>query len=291
MNKNRVYPQYMVWAPLIIFFIFFVIPSTVGYLYAFTDWSSTRSKFSDLSFMGFQNIQDMLVNRKIPVALVNTFIYALAKTIVVTILGLALAYILNREIKGKNLLRAVYFMPAVLCTLVVGLVFKAIFQTRGGTANEILAAFGMKPIQWLGSRWTAVFAISFAEIWRNVGYGMVITLAGMQSVSSDYLEAASIDGANAWQVYRHVTLPLIMPTVNVNILFSLIYGLKMFDLIFVMTGGGPGISTESFGTLMMNEMGAGRYANSVAINLIFTIILIAVAVLYQRYSRRWEQTI
>ncbi len=291
MNKNRVYPQYMVWAPLIIFFIFFVIPSTVGYLYAFTDWSSTRSKFSDLSFMGFQNIQDMLVNRKIPVALVNTFIYALAKTIVVTILGLALAYILNREIKGKNLLRAVYFMPAVLCTLVVGLVFKAIFQTRGGTANEILAAFGMKPIQWLGSRWTAVFAISFAEIWRNVGYGMVITLAGMQSVSADYLEAASIDGANAWQVYRHVTLPLIMPTVNVNILFSLIYGLKMFDLIFVMTGGGPGISTESFGTLMMNEMGAGRYANSVAINLIFTIILIAVAMLYQRYSRRWEQTI
>ena len=120
---------------------------------------------------------------------------------------------------------------------------------------------------------------------------MVISLAGMQSVSSDYIEAAKIDGASEWQCYINITLPLIMPTVNVNILFSLIYGLKMFDLIYVMTGGGPGGSTESFGTLMLNEMGAGRYATSVAVNLIFTVILVAVAVLYKKFSERWEQAV
>ena len=279
MNRNKVYPKYMVWAPLIIFCIFFVVPSTVGYFYAFTDWSATRAKFSDISFVGISNIREMLVNRNVPIALVNTFIYAIAKTVIVTVLGLWLAYILNREIRGKNALRAIYFLPSVLATLVVGLIFSAVFQTRGGAANSLLELFGMSRVQWFGSRWTGVFAISFAEVWRNVGYAMVISLAGMQSVSADYMEAASIDGATNWQVYWHVTLPLIMPTVNVNILFSLIY---------VMTGGGPGNSTESFGTLMMNEMGAGRYANSVAVNLIFTIILVIVAIAYKKFSQRWE---
>ncbi|WP_297301783.1 sugar ABC transporter permease [uncultured Oscillibacter sp.] len=291
MNKNKVYPKYMVFLPLVIFVIFFVIPSTFGYLYAFTDWSATRSGFSDIHFTGVQNLIDMITNRKVPVALGNTFIYAIIKTFVVTILGLALAYILNREIKSKNALRTLYFLPAVLSPLVVGLIFSAVFQTRGGTANEILKLFGADTVQWLGSRWTGVFAISFAEVWRNVGYAMVISLAGMQSVSSDYIEAAKIDGASEWQCYINITLPLIMPTVNVNILFSLIYGLKMFDLIYVMTGGGPGGSTESFGTLMLNEMGAGRYATSVAVNLIFTVILVAVAVLYKKFSERWEQAV
>ena len=291
MNKNKVYPKYMVFLPLVIFVIFFVIPSTFGYLYAFTDWSATRSGFSDITFTGFQNLIDMITNRKVPVALGNTFIYAIIKTFVVTILGLALAYILNREIRSKNALRTLYFLPAVLSPLVVGLIFSAVFQTRGATANEILKLLGADTVQWLGSRWTGVFAISFAEVWRNVGYAMVISLAGMQSVSSDYIEAAKIDGASEWQCYINITLPLIMPTVNVNILFSLIYGLKMFDLIYVMTGGGPGGSTESFGTLMLNEMGAGRYATSVAVNLIFTVILVAVAVLYKKFSERWEQAV
>ena len=291
MNRDRVYPKYMVWAPLIIFAVFFVIPSTIGYLYAFTNWSSTRSRFSDINFVGLTNILEMLYNRRVPIALGNTFIYAIAKTGAVTVIGLMLAYILNRDIRSKNLLRAIYFLPAVLSTLVVGLIFKAVFQTRGGTVNSILLALGYKPVQWLGSRWIGVFSICFAEIWRNVGYAMVISLAGMQSVSHDYLEAAAIDGAGAWQVYKNVTLPLIMPTVNVNILFSLIYGLKMFDLIYVMTGGGPGGTTESFGTLMMNEMGSGRYANSVAVNLIFTVLLVVVAILYKKLSKRWENIV
>ena len=112
---------------------------------------------------------------------------------------------------------------------------------------------GIANIQWLGQRGTAVFAICVAEVWRNVGYAIIITLAGLQSVSSDYLEAGKLDGASEWQLFRHITLPLIMPTVNVNILFSLIYGLKMFDLIYVMTGGGPGTATELMATYMYKE--------------------------------------
>lgn len=285
MDPKKIYPKYMLIIPVLVFAIFFVIPSTVGYLYAFTDWNSY---VHEVSFVGFKNIIEVFNDRTVPVALVNTIIFAGVKTVIVTVLGFLFALILNRQLKTRNAIRTVYFIPAIFSALVVGLIFSALFQTRNGTINMVVQALGMDKVQWLGSRWTAVFAISIAEIWRNLGYGIVITLAGLQSVSQEYIEAAKIDGASGWALLKNITLPLIMPTVNVNILFSLIYGLKMFDLVYVMTGGGPGHDTETFGTLMMNEMSSGRYAQSVAINLVFTIILAAVAVLYQRFSEKWE---
>ncbi|MFV0527459.1 MAG: carbohydrate ABC transporter permease [Lachnospiraceae bacterium] len=286
MDRKKIYPLYLISISAVIFIVFFVIPSTVGYVYAFTNWSAART--TALKFVGLDNIIEMVQNRKLPIAFVNTLIYAFAKTVVVTILGFVFAYILNRKIRSRIALRTVYFVPAIFSALVVGLIFTALFQTRNGTINTILEVFGIDRIQWLGTRWKAIFSISVAEIWRNVGYAIIISLAGMQSVSSDYLEAAKIDGASEWQIFKNITLPLIMPTVNVNILFSLIYGLKMFDLIYIMTAGGPGSSTESFGTLMMNEMSSGRYAQSVAVNLIFTILLVAISILYQKFSSKWE---
>ena len=286
MNRKKIYPLYLALIPAVVFFIFFIVPSTVGYYYAFTNWSAART--TNLKFVGFENIMSVLTSTKVPVAFVNTLIYAGVKTITVTLLGFVFAYILNREIKTRTALRTVYFIPSIFSCLVVGLIFSAVFQTRHGTINNILNLMGIANIQWLGKRGTAVFAICVAEVWRNVGYAIIITRAGLQSVSSDYLEAGKLDGASEWQLFRHITLPLIMPTVNVNILFSLIYGLKMFDLIYVMTGGGPGNATESFGTLMMNEMSAGRYSQSVAVNLVFTVLLVIVSVVYQKFSSRWE---
>lgn len=286
MNRKKIYPLYLAAIPALIFIVFFLLPSTVGYYYAFTNWSAART--TDLKFVGLENVISVIQNTKIPKAFVNTLIYAGVKTVLVTVLGFVFAYILNREIKSRTALRTIYFIPAIFSCLVVGLIFSAVFQTRHGTLNNILNVFGIANVQWLGTRGTAVFSICTAEVWRNVGYAIIITLAGLQSVSADYLEAAKLDGASEWQIFRHVTLPLIMPTVNVNILFSLIYGLKMFDLIYVMTGGGPGNDTESFGTLMMNEMSAGRYAQSVAVNLVFTVILVIVALAYQKFSSKWE---
>ena len=286
MNRKKIYPLYLTIIPATVFILFFIIPSTIGYIYAFTNWSAART--TGLKFVGLSNILSVIQNSKLPVAFVNTLIYAGAKTVVVTLFGFIFAYILNRKIRTRTALRTVYFIPAVFSSLVVGLIFSTFFQTRHGTLNNLLNIFGLESVQWLGSRWTAVFSICVAEIWRNVGYAIIITLAGMQAVSSDYMEAGKLDGASEWQLFRHVTLPLIMPTVNVNILFSLIYGLKMFDLIYVMTGGGPGSATESFGTLMMNEMSAGRYAQSVAVNFVFTILLVLVSFLYQKLSSRWE---
>lgn len=227
-------------------------------------------------------------NKSISKAFVNTLIFAGVKTVIVTILGFVFAVPLNRKFRGTNLLRTIYFVPAIFSSLVVGLIFNAIFDSRHGIANSILIFIGQEDLikPWLGSLWPGIFAICFAEVWRNIGYAVVITLAGLQSVNPEYVEAAKVDGATGWQMFKKITLPLIMPSININILFSLIYGLKMFDLVYVMTGGGH--DTETFGTLMMNEMSAGRFSQSVAINLMFTLILVFVAIVYQKTSERWE---
>ncbi|MDO4276380.1 MAG: sugar ABC transporter permease [Eubacteriales bacterium] len=288
MNRKKMYPAYMMVIPLLVFGVFFLLPSTVGFGYAFTDWSAYNTK---LSFTGLSNFLDILQERTLTTAFVNTLIFAGVKTVVVTVLGFVFAMPLNkRMMKSTNLLRTVYFLPSVLSTLVVGLIFNAVFESRHGIMNGILMGTGLENLiqPWLGERWPAVFSICVAEVWRNIGYAVVITLAGLQSVNSDYIEAAKVDGASGFQLFRKITLPLIMPSVNVNILFSLIYGLKMFDLVYVMTGGGPGHDTETFGTLMMNEMASGRFSHSVAINMVFTVILVIVAILFQKYSERCE---
>lgn len=278
----------MMIIPLIVFVVFFVLPSTIGYFFAFTNWSSY---VSDWEFVGFKNFIEVITDKTVPTAFVNTLIFAGAKTIIVTVLGFVFALMLNRKIRTTTAIRTIYFIPAIFSSLVVGLIFNALFEARNGTINTLLKDFNLVDgsIQWLGFRWSAVFVIAVAEIWRNLGYAIVITIAGLQSVPSEYLEAARVDGASGFRLFKDIILPLIMPTVNVNILFSLIYGLKMFDLVYVMTGGGPGHDTETFGTLMMNEWASGRYSHSVAINLIFTIILVIVAIGYQRMSSKWER--
>lgn len=287
MNRNKIYPTYMMALPIAVFTLFFLIPSTVGFVYAFTDWSSY---VSNPSFAGIKNFVSIIQERSLSKAVLNTVIFAGVKTLLVTLLGFVFAIPMDRALKSRDALRTVYYIPAIFSTLVVGLIFNALFDSRHGTVNAILTGLGLEGWirPWLGSRWPAVFAISFAEVWRNIGYALVITLAGLQSINHDLVEAATVDGANGWKLFLHVKLPLIMPSVNVNILFSLIYGLKMFDLVYVMTGGGPGHDTETFGTLMVNEMANGRFAASVAVNLVFTVVLVLVTVGYQKFSSRWE---
>ena len=273
--------------PLIVFTIFFLIPSTIGYLYAFTDWNPYVEK---IKFVGFENFIEIFQNRSLSTAFVNTVVIAVVKTVFVTVIGVGIALLLNRGFRTNKALRTVYFMPAIFSALIVGLIFSGLFDTQNGVINQVLGTIGVKDaqIEWLGSRWPALTVVNAAEIWRSAGYGVVITLAALQSIPADYLEAAKMDGANGWQRFRHIILPMIMPAVNVNILFSLIYGLKMFDLILILTGGGPGHETESFGTLILSEMSRDRYSQSVSINLIFSIMLVIVAILFQKYSKKWE---
>ena len=287
LDVRKTYPNYMMFIPLVVFIIFFLLPSTIGYVYAFTDWNPYVAK---VSFVGLANFIEIIKNKTLSIAFINTIIFAIVKTVVVTVLGISIAIALNKKLRTTSALRTIYFFPAVLSALVVGLIFAALFDANNGLVNKILESLGLInwTQEWLGRRVPALIVINLAEIWRSLGYGIVITLAALQSIPSDYLESAKVDGSTGWQTFKWITLPLIMPAVNVNILFSLIYGLKMFDLVLILTRGGPGHDTETFGTLILSEMARDRYAQSVTVNLVFTIFLVIVAFAYQKLSKKLE---
>jgi raffinose/stachyose/melibiose transport system permease protein len=287
LDARKTYPNYMMFIPLVVFIIFFLLPSTIGYVYAFTDWNPYVEK---VSFVGLANFIELIKNKTLSIAFINTIIFAIVKTVVVTALGISIAVALNKKLRTTSALRTIYFFPAVLSALVVGLIFAALFDANNGLVNKILENLGLInwTQEWLGRRVPALIVINLAEIWRSLGYGIVITLAALQSIPSDYLESAKVDGSTGWQTFKWITLPLIMPAVNVNILFSLIYGLKMFDLVLILTRGGPGHDTETFGTLILSEMARDRYAQSVTVNLVFTIFLVIVALAYQKMSKKLE---
>ena len=287
MNASKIYPNYMMIIPIAVFIIFFILPSTVGYMYAFTDWNPYVEK---ISFVGLANFFEIIENETLSIAFMNTIILTLAKTIIANVLGVAIGVILNKKIRTVHALRTIYFFPVILSALVVGLIFAALFDANNGLVNKTLEslALGNWTQPWLGQRIPALFVISLAEIWRSLGYAVVITLAALQSIPSECIEASRIDGATEWDIFKWINLPLIMPAISINIIFSLIYGLKMFDLVLILTSGGPGHDTETLGTLILSEMSRSRWAQSVAINMLFTILLVIVGGVYLKISNRLE---
>ena len=284
-SLKKAYPLWMTALPFGIYLVFLVLPSTAGFTLAFTNWSPYTER---LRFTGFQSFAAMFTERVYSLALVNTLIFAVITTLGKVGLGLVLALALNTAIRSRNVLRTVYFYPAVLSPLVVGLLFSAIFDAKGGLANQLLTGIGLAPVPWLGKRATALFVFNFGEIWRSTGYAMVIFLAALQGIPAEYHEAAMIDGASAWRRFRSITLPFLMPAMNLVLLTSMLFGLKIFDLVYILTGGGPGYQTETISTLILNQYGQDQYAQSTATNLVFTLLLVAFAFAFQSYQRATE---
>ncbi|NOU77030.1 ABC transporter permease subunit [Paenibacillus sp. LMG 31458] len=287
MNLKRIYPQYLTFLPLGIYLLFFIVPSLVGFYFAFTDWNPF---IEGIHFVGFANFAEILNNKSLGGAAWNTISFTIITTILKNGFGLLIAIILNQQLKSQNLLRTIYFLPIILSALVVGLLFNAIFDAQGGVIHRLATQIGLEAWEpeWLGRRLPALFVINLAEIWRSTGYAVVILLAGLQVIPKDYYEAAMIDGASAWQRFKSVTIPLLMPAIHINILLSIIYGLRVFDIVYILTGGGPGHDTETFSTLILNEFSQDRYAQSTAINLVFCILLVGIAFTYQKFSQKTE---
>ncbi len=275
MNMKKTYPNYFWIVPFAIYTILFILPGLLGLIYSFTNWtiySSTKS------FAGLENYTNLLNDSLFKTGLKNTLLFALITTVFKNVFGFALALALNTKLKTKNLLRTVYFLPMVLSTLIVGIIFKSIFMPDTGLLNVFFSFFStnLSSTDWLGNPAYAMWMVILVEIWRGTGYCMVIFLAGLQVISKDYYESATIDGANNWQQFKSITLPMMIPALNVNILLSIINGLKVFDIVIALTGGGPGLSTEVLSTGIYKYMGNGALATGGAANIVLTLFVVAV---------------
>ncbi len=274
--QKRVYPLYFVLPALLLYTALYIYPSLVGVGYSFTDWNRYTS---DVNFVGLENFKNIFISNKPYLRYItNTLMFTAVSNVVKIVPALFLALMLVSGMRGMNVYRSVMFFPYILSTLVVCLIFQAMMSPRNGLINGMLRAVGLTSWaqKWLADPkwvWPSIF---FVDAWRGVGYVMTIFIAGLQSIPGYYYEAGEIDGATFFQRLYYITLPMLMPAIMINIVFGLTYGLKVFDVIYALTNGGPGRMTEVVATAIFTEIGSGNLAMASALSTLQFILLCVV---------------
>lgn len=273
--------------PALAFYLFvLVIPTMRGARYAFTDWDGLNPTFE---FVGLDNFVDVVTSTDSRRAIFVTLLVAFTYMLAVNVMGLLLAVGVDTKIKTRNFLRVLLFAPAVMTPVVTAHLWKYILAPTG-PLNAALDALGLGAVQqsWLGSPGWALFSIVLVMTWQFTGYHMVIFLAGLQAIPVELVEAADVDGASVFQRFFHVKLPLLAPATTINFVLSMIGALKIFDHIWVLTGGGPGGTTHNLSTLLYRDaFQYGEFGSSIAMALLLTLLVAVISgVQYRQLAKR-----
>jgi raffinose/stachyose/melibiose transport system permease protein len=287
--QRKYYPFYFVLAALVLYIVFFIIPSLSGIAYAFTDWSSYSN---EVNFVGLANFKEIFAPGEQYLSYIsNTIFFTVYTSILKLVLGLALALLLNEGVKRfSHIYRTLIYLPAILPTLVVALIFKSILNPATGLLNTFLHSAGASALAkpWLVDPHIALLSVVGVDTWKGVGYIMVILLAGLQTIPQEYYEAAQVDGANAWSRFRHITFPLLTPAILVVTVLNVLYGLRVFDIVYALTNGGPGYATEVLSTEIFKAFSQGQYGLGTAISSILFLILVVTGYFVIRLLERRE---
>ncbi|MFI0350181.1 carbohydrate ABC transporter permease [Actinomadura sp. 9N407] len=282
-------PGWFVLPALGLYVFVVLLPSAQGATFAFTDWDGLNPV---KHFVGLANFRELWADPAARGALRQTLIIAVTITIVQNALGLALAMGVHSRIKSRFVLRVMLFAPAVLTPVVTAALWKYMLAPEGAV-NSLLGAVGLTSWQqnWLGEPGLALGSVIGVIVWQFSGYSMVIFLAGLQGIPTEVYEAAAVDGAGAWQRFRSIVLPLLAPAMTINLMLSIIGGLKLFDQVWVMTGGGPGDSTETLSTLIYkNAFQFNEYGYSVAMAIVLTVFVALISSGQYGLLRRQERS-
>lgn len=290
MKKNKIYPWWFLVIPLLFYICFFLSPSLLGVGYSFTDWSS-RSAIDGTHFVGLKNyIEIFTSDTDYASGILHTLMFTVVSNIVKLIPALLLAVMLQEGLRGKGIYRTILYLPSILPFVIIGIVFKSIFNFDHGLLNTVLEALNLEFLQqkWLSDLdvvWKSIFGV---DAWRGIGYCMTIFLAGLQTIQKSLYEAAKIDGANFWQRLRYITLPMLSGAVMINLVFGITYGLKVFDIVYVLTNGGPGHATEVLTTYSFQLYSTGNYGMSTALNAILLLITAVIGIVVVRTMSKRE---
>ena len=286
---RKAYPTWFAGGALAVYGVFVLLPSLLGLGYSFTDWSSYSS---DVHWVGLDNFKTILEpNSVYRVAIVNTVLFTIATIILKTVIALALAVLLTSGVRRLSYLyRALIYLPALLPMVAVGIVFKSILDPEAGLLNATLRSVGLGSLaqHWLTNLSLALWSVIGVDTWKGAGYIMVILIAGILAIPRDYYEAASIDGASGWQAFLHITLPQLRPVLAVTTLLNLLYALRVFDIVYVLTNGGPGHATETVYTTIFDAFSLGQWGIATALSTVFLIVMVALGYVVLRVMRQSE---
>lgn len=275
-------------APALLVFSIYILYPILGTLYySFHDWKGGSSR----TFIGLANYTRILSDSVFWTGLWNNLKVVMSSVLIQIPLGLTMGLLLMSAIKGKRLFQTVYFMPFLMSTVAIGLLWLFLYDPLNGSINQLIGWFGMDNIAWLSEENTAMGSVLAVIVWQFAPFYMVLFKAAMVGVSEELYEAAQIDGANAWQRFFGITLPLLIPTIVTSSILAIVGSLKTFDLFYTMTGGGPNNSTELMGTYMYKlafvhfNMG---YASTVAFVMFLVAFVVVVIIQLLEFWRKKE---
>jgi raffinose/stachyose/melibiose transport system permease protein len=283
----RLPPWWWTVPAIVLGFLVHYVAVAAGAWYAFTDWNGITAS---AEFVGLDNFREILESPSARGALTNTIVLAAAFVVTVNVVGLGLALALNSALKTRNLLRTLFFAPIVLSPLAVSYVWQFLFDFNG-PINDLFAAVGLDSWQraWLGDPTFALWTIFVVLVWQFSGLAMVMYLAGLQSIPDELSEACAVDGASSFYQFRRVTLPLLAPAMTIAVTFFTILGLRVFDQVMALTGGGPVTASETLATQVYKQtFVSGRFGFGAAFALVLTVLIAIVSIAQLIVLRRRE---
>ena len=268
---------------LLIFTIFVLWPIAQSARYSFYDWDGIQPM---TDYVGLENYKALADDPVFWRALQHNIIVVVWSVCTQIPLGIALALLLTRGLRGSVIFRTLYFAPMVLSEVIVGVVWRWIYHPRFGMANALMEKLGLEAQCWLGDEQLTLICILIATTWRYLGFYIVIFIAAIQGIPDELYESASIDGASGWQQHRCITLPLLMPTIRIAAVLMIVGALKSFDLVWVLTEGGPSHSSELIATYMFKEaFRSNHWGYGSALAFILFLIAFVVALVFVVLTR------
>lgn len=267
-----------------------IVPIILSFAYSFTNWDGYSK---NIDFVGLKNYIKIFQAAPMLAALKNSFVFCFFNVLVITPLAVLLSLVFNAKFRARNFVRSAFFFTSVPSVLIVGYIFQLFFgPTENGVLNSLLGKIGMGPVRWLSSGILPMVSVIAANVWRLTGWHACIYLARLQGIAEEYYEAAKIDGASRWSVFRYITLPLLTPAVTVSTMLIIIDGLKIYALPYSFTGGGPGYKT-TFMTQLIIKTGIGekKVGRSSAMAVVFFLIIMVISLIQLYVSRKREDEV
>lgn len=280
---KRTYSYAFLLPAAIIYFVIFLVPTIMSFFFSMTRWT-----LIDWEFIGLENFITFFQEPSLSIGFKNTFIYAVVTCFLKVVLGLLLGVFLTSKIRTKGYLRSVIFFPTLMSTIAVGIAFSMMMHPTQGLINTVLAAVGITGPDWLGDTRIALLSVALVDVWKGVGFATVIYIAGILSIPEEYYEALQIDGGNAFHKFWNIIVPLSRPATNSVIILAFIGGLRSFDLVWSMTKGGPGFTTDLIASIIYKQYQGGFYGLATAGNVILFIFVTALAFPLYMYLNRKE---
>jgi len=265
-----------------------VFPLLWSLYLSFTDYSATRAAPAD--FVGFENYTTVLTSPEVWQRALTTLVYVVGAVALQTVLGFGIAYLISRRTRGRGVLTTLFLVPMMLSPVVVGLFWKFMLDAQFGVINSMLGSLGFGQVEWLTRQRTALLSLIVVDTWQWTPFIMLIALAGLTAVPTYLYEAASIDRASEWFRFRHITLPMVWPLLLIAIMFRAIEAFRLFDLVYILTSGGPGVSTEtlSFHVYKVAFLGFNTGLAS-AYGILMVLVVIVLAQFYLRYLNKLKE--